>query len=102
MDDNRVTGSIEEAKGGAKDAIGWAVSDAKLQTVGETDKAVGKIHNYSSGLNDAVRDAEAMKSAGPPRSDLNRAGCRLMSTIFSIIFSSVLPGGGYGARSLRH
>ena len=63
MDDNRVTGSIEE-EGGAKDAIGWAVSDAKLQIDGETDKAVGKIQNYGSGLNEAVRDAEAMKSAG--------------------------------------
>ncbi len=60
MDENRVAGSIEEIKGAAKVAIG----DAKLQSDGEADKVVGKIQNGASGLSDAVRDAEAMKSAG--------------------------------------
>jgi len=64
MDENRAARSIEEVKGTAKDAIGWVVRDAKLQSDGETDNAVGEIQNYGSGLNDAVRDAEAMKSAG--------------------------------------
>ena len=64
MDENTVASSIEEIKGAAKDAIGWIVSDAKLQSDGEADKAVGKIQNYGSGLYDAVRYAEAMKSAG--------------------------------------
>lgn len=64
MGENRAAGSIEEVKGAAKDAIGWVVSDAKLQSEGEADKAAGAIQNYGSGLNDAVRDAEAMKSAG--------------------------------------
>jgi uncharacterized protein YjbJ (UPF0337 family) len=64
MDENRAARSIEELKGTAKDAIGWVVRDAKLQSDGETDNAVGEIQNYGSGLNDAVRDAEAMKSAG--------------------------------------
>ena len=64
MDENRAAGSIEEVKGAAKDAIGWVVSDAKLQSEGEADTAAGAIQNYGSGLNDAVRDAEAMKSAG--------------------------------------
>jgi len=35
-----------------------------LQSDGEADKAVGKVQNAAGGLNDAVRDAEAMKSAG--------------------------------------
>jgi hypothetical protein len=48
MDENRVAGSNKEVEGAAKEA----------------DKAVGKIHKYGSGLNDAARDAEAMKSAG--------------------------------------
>jgi len=52
MDKNGVTGSIKEVRGAAEDAIGWAVSD------GVGDKVV------DSALNDAVRDAEAMKSAG--------------------------------------
>ena len=59
MDENRAAGSIEEVK----DAIGWAVSDTALSD-GEADKAGGKIQNYDSGLNAAVRNAEAMKSAG--------------------------------------
>ena len=58
MDKNGVTGSIKEVKGAPEDAIGWAVSD------GVGDKVVDKIRIYTSALNDAVRDAEAMKSAG--------------------------------------
>ncbi len=57
MDKNRVAGSIKEVKGAAKEAIGKAVGDAKLQSDGEADKAVGKIQNAVGGLNDAVRDA---------------------------------------------
>jgi uncharacterized protein YjbJ (UPF0337 family) len=64
MDENRVAGSIDEVKGAAKVAIGQAIGDAKLQSDGEADKAVGKIRNAAGGLNDAVRDAEAMRSAG--------------------------------------
>ena len=44
-------------KGAAKEAIGKAVGDAKLQSDGEADKAVGKIQNAVGCLNDAVRDA---------------------------------------------
>jgi hypothetical protein len=54
MDKNGVTGSIKEVKGAAEDAMGWAVGA----------KVVDKIRNYTRGLSDAVRDAEAMKSAG--------------------------------------
>ena len=64
MDENRVAGSIEEVKCAAKVAIGQAIGDAKLQSDGEADKAAGKIQNAAGGLDDAVRDAEAMRSAG--------------------------------------
>jgi uncharacterized protein YjbJ (UPF0337 family) len=57
MDKNRVAGSIKEIKGAAKEAVGKAIGDAKLQNDGRTDKAVGKIQNAAGGLNDAVRDA---------------------------------------------
>jgi uncharacterized protein YjbJ (UPF0337 family) len=57
MDKNRVAGSIKEIKGVAKEAVGKAIGDAKLQNDGRTDKAVGKIQNAVGGLNDAVRDA---------------------------------------------
>jgi uncharacterized protein YjbJ (UPF0337 family) len=66
MNENTVASSIEEVKGAAKDAIGWAVSDTTLRSDGggDGDKTGGEIQSYGSGLNDAVRDAEAMKSAG--------------------------------------
>jgi uncharacterized protein YjbJ (UPF0337 family) len=57
IDKNRIAGSIEEVKGAAKEAIGKAVGDAKLQNDGKADKAVGKIQNAVDGLSDAVRDA---------------------------------------------
>jgi uncharacterized protein YjbJ (UPF0337 family) len=64
MDENRVAGSMKEVKGAANDAIGWVVSDAKLRSDGEPHRSLGRIQNYGSGLSDAVRDADAMKSAG--------------------------------------
>ena len=64
MDKNEVTGSIKEVKGATRGAIGQAVGDARLQGHSEADEAVEKIRNYTSGLNDAARDTEAMRSAG--------------------------------------
>ena len=52
MNENRVASSIEE------------VTTLRSDGGGDGDKAGGEIQNYGSGLNDAVRDAEAMKSAG--------------------------------------
>ena len=63
MDKDKVV-AIKEVEGGAPEPIGKAAGDAKLRTDGEADKSVDKIQKYASGLNDAVRDAEAMKSAG--------------------------------------
>jgi uncharacterized protein YjbJ (UPF0337 family) len=68
MDENRVAGSIEEIKGATKVATGQATGDAELQSDGQANKAVGKIQNAAGGLNDAVRDTEAMRSAGLLRS----------------------------------
>ena len=57
MDKNRIAGSVKEIKGGAKETIGKVLGDAKLQSDGKTEKAVGKIQNAVGGLNDAVSDA---------------------------------------------
>ncbi len=57
MDKNRIAGSAKELKGAAKEAIGKVVGDAKLQSDGKTEKAVGKIQNAVGGVNDVVRDA---------------------------------------------
>ncbi len=57
MDKDRIAGAIKQARGGAKEALGKAVGDAKLQSDGKAEKAVGKIQNVVGGVNDAVRDA---------------------------------------------
>ncbi len=57
MDKNRVAGSVKEVTGAAKEAVGKVVGDAKLQSDGKTEKAVGKIQNAVGGANDAMRDA---------------------------------------------
>jgi len=57
MDKDRIAGSIKEIKGAAKEAVGKLVGDAKLESEGKTDKAVGKVQNAVGGVNAAVRDA---------------------------------------------
>jgi uncharacterized protein YjbJ (UPF0337 family) len=57
MDKNRIDGSIKEIKGAAKEAVGKALGDAKLQSDGKSDQAAGKIQNAIGGVSDTVRDA---------------------------------------------
>jgi uncharacterized protein YjbJ (UPF0337 family) len=57
MDKNRIAGSTKEVTGAAKEAVGKVIGDAKLQSDGKTEKAIGKIQNAVGGVNDAVRDA---------------------------------------------
>jgi len=57
MDKNRIAGSTKEVTGAAKEAVGKVIGDAKLQSDGKTEKAVGKIQNAVGGVNDAVKDA---------------------------------------------
>lgn len=54
MDKNRVAGSAKQAKGAAKEIIGKATGDAKLQAEGQADKAEGAIQNAIGGLADEV------------------------------------------------
>jgi len=56
MDRNRLAGSIKEIKGAVKEAVGKVLGDAKLQSDGKADRAVGKVQNAVGGLNDAVSD----------------------------------------------
>jgi len=57
MDKDRIAGSIKEVKGVAKETVGKVIGDAKLQSDGKTDQAVGKIQNAVGGVKDAARDA---------------------------------------------
>jgi uncharacterized protein YjbJ (UPF0337 family) len=57
MDKDRIAGSVKQVKGAAESAVGKAIGDAKLQSDGKIDSAVGKIQNAIGGANDAVREA---------------------------------------------
>ncbi|MFZ0209328.1 MAG: CsbD family protein [Roseiarcus sp.] len=48
-------------KGAAKIAVGKAVGDAKLQSDGKVDSAIGKAQNAVGGASDAIRDATKVK-----------------------------------------
>jgi len=56
MDKDRIAGSIKEVKGAAKEAVGKIVGDAKLESDGKTEKAVGKLQNAVGGVKDALKD----------------------------------------------
>jgi uncharacterized protein YjbJ (UPF0337 family) len=55
MDKDRIAGAAKKIKGSVKVAIGKAVGDAKLQSDGKADKAVGKVQNAIGGLKDALK-----------------------------------------------
>ncbi len=61
MDKDRIDGAAKEIKGAAKIEVGKAIGDAKLQSDGNVESAVGKIQNAVGGANDAIRDAAKQK-----------------------------------------
>jgi uncharacterized protein YjbJ (UPF0337 family) len=52
---DRIKGSAEQAKGAVKEAAGKILGDKKLETEGQTEKAVGKVQNAIGGLKDTLR-----------------------------------------------
>ena len=57
MDKDRIKGTVEQAKGAVKEAVGKVAGDAKLEVEGRNQKAAGKVQNAVDGVKDAVRDA---------------------------------------------
>jgi len=56
VDKDRIKGTVEQAKGAVKEAVGKAAGDAKLEVEGRKEKEAGKIQNAVGGLKDAVRE----------------------------------------------
>jgi len=54
-DKDRIAGSAKQVKGAAKQAVGKAIGDAKLQSEGTADKIEGKVQNAVGGLKDALK-----------------------------------------------
>lgn len=57
VDENRVTGALNQAKGTVKENVGALIGDKKMEAEGMADKAGGKVENAVGGAKDAVRDA---------------------------------------------
>jgi uncharacterized protein YjbJ (UPF0337 family) len=57
MDKDRIKGTVEQARGAVKEAVGKAAGDAKLEIEGQNEKAGGKVENAVGGVKDALRGA---------------------------------------------
>lgn len=55
MDRDRTKGSMKNIKGRAKEGLGKALGDSKMETEGKMDKAEGRIQNALGGMKDSVR-----------------------------------------------
>ena len=58
MDNDRIKGMSDQAKGAMKDAAGKITGDSKLQAEGKMDKAKGKIENAVGGMKDSLKDED--------------------------------------------
>jgi uncharacterized protein YjbJ (UPF0337 family) len=56
MDQDRMKGSLKEAKGHVKETTGKAMGDEKLKREGQADQVEGKVQNVVGGVKDAVKD----------------------------------------------
>ena len=55
MDEDRIKGSAEQAKGKVKDVAGKLTGDSKLEGEGKADQVAGKIQNTIGGIKDTLR-----------------------------------------------
>jgi len=55
MDKDRIVGSAKQIKGTAKEVVGKAVGDTKLESEGKADKIEGKVQNAIGGLKDTLK-----------------------------------------------
>ena len=57
VDENWVSGALDQAKGAVKQGVGSLIGDQKMETEGTADKAKGKAESAVGGAKDTVRDA---------------------------------------------
>ena len=55
MDNDRIKGSTQQAKGTVKEMVGKVTGDAKLESEGKADKIAGSVQNAIGGLKDTLR-----------------------------------------------
>lgn len=57
MNKDRIEGSIDQAKGKAKETVGKVTGDAKLQGEGKADQIAGRAKSAIGSAKDAAKDA---------------------------------------------
>ena len=57
VDENRVEGAWDKAKGAVKEGVGNLTGDDKLKAEGQADKLKGETKSTVGGVKDAARDA---------------------------------------------
>lgn len=55
MDQDRIKGAAEQAKGKLKEVAGKVMGDSKLQSEGKADQVAGKVQNTIGGIKDTLR-----------------------------------------------
>jgi uncharacterized protein YjbJ (UPF0337 family) len=61
MNEDRVKGALNEAKGNIKKAAGKVTGDEKLKREGQADQVKGKIQNVVGGVKDALKEQDRSK-----------------------------------------
>ena len=56
VDENRVTGALDQAGGAIKEGFGKLTGDKKTEAEGAAQKTGGKVENAVGGAKDTVRD----------------------------------------------
>lgn len=56
MDEDRVKGTMHQAKGAVKEGVGKMTGDAKTQAEGAGEKAAGKVQNAAGSAKDKLRE----------------------------------------------
>ena len=56
MDEDRIKGAVNQAKGKLKETAGKLLGDSKLEAEGAADTVKGKVQNAVGGAKDALRD----------------------------------------------
>jgi uncharacterized protein YjbJ (UPF0337 family) len=57
MNKDRIQGSVEQAKGKAKEVAGKVTGDTKLESEGKAQKVSGKIQNTVGGMKDTIKES---------------------------------------------
>ena len=55
MNNNRIAGSAQQAKGAIQEAAGKMTGDSKLKAQGAANKTAGKVRNAIGGVEDAIK-----------------------------------------------